>query len=572
MTIELSLAAAGPWTDYSDYAELNDLKREISLNGDNDPQRPVTSDIELYGLGYQFVSTNLINSPTLYTTAIFARVTDTECSGEQFLFKFETENLKWCDDGECRIKFSMELYDEYFECAKKTAIADNWQNEYQAYPASGMPHPRFRYCDVFKPTFVYGMLITIANAVDSIFIVLNALITFINIIVTALGFNPFNYIPYLFSLIGGCRWGWPAPFVRSYLSNACDKCGITIDNTTAPIFYDVNDPLNPAQNNVYYNTCLLTSETKKGVDLNGTKDYIEASKPSWTLFGALSYLKKPWNARWYFRNNTVYMHRKDMLGALMYGNTYGIDLTGSDNDNVLGYVCYSWNGKGKPARIYLKWGTDPSDNIGNQVLNRFNGEWLDLTNAPALKSDIQESMNEFGAASFVLDGDDSLYDANIVNSIGGSFSPITYKRCLKTQGDTLALAKLIIWDGLDMSDARAIFTNYSPYTGCVEFLDDDGPFFPITMSDLKHINYPMSFSPCQNGIANNLWNYWAIDMPIGGKKTNIAFEFKLNYCCSYNSLDLYMKVLFQDGVTEGEINYIQYDYQNRTITIKGNLI
>ena len=99
-------------------------------------------------------------------------------------------------------------------------------------------------------------------------------------------------------------------------------------------------------------------------------------------------------------------------------------------------------------------------------------------------------------------------------------------------------------------------------------------FFPVTTSDLSNHNYPMSFSPCQDAIIPNLWQYWKIEKPSAAKKTNIAFEFKMTYRCAYNSLDLYMRVKLPlgSGYVDGEISSLEFNHGNREITIKGNLV
>lgn len=81
----------------------------------------------------------------------------------------------------------------------------------------------------------------------------------------------------------------------------------------------------------------------------------------------------------------------------------------------------------------------------------------------------------------------------------------------------------------------------------------------------------MSFSPDADAVQQNLWEYWQIEVPSNSKKTNISFNFKLNYCCRYNSLELYQSVLFENG-DSGEINNIEFNFANREITVKGNLI
>jgi hypothetical protein len=156
--------------------------------------------------------------------------------------------------------------------------------------------------------------------------------------------------------------------------------------------------------------------------------------------------------------------------------------------------------------------------------------------------------------------------------MGAVLSSLQLEGVLKTQADTIGLAKILIHaTASGNTDARTYSMPYSSYNSLPEFADDSGPFFPITLSDLKNYNPQMSFSPDADAVQQNLWEYWQIEVPSNSKKTNITFNFKLNYCCRYNSLDLYQSVLFENG-DSGEINFIEFNFANREITVKGNLI
>jgi hypothetical protein len=61
MTVELSLNL-GSYVDYTEWVDVRNLKRNISLNGQNDPQKSQTGDIEFFGSAYTFIYTNLIDS------------------------------------------------------------------------------------------------------------------------------------------------------------------------------------------------------------------------------------------------------------------------------------------------------------------------------------------------------------------------------------------------------------------------------------------------------------------------------------------------------------------------------
>lgn len=573
MKVELSLNNISTFSDYTDWVDVTSLKRNISVNASNDPQRSQIGDIEVFGDAYQVVYNNLINSVNLYSNTIYVRITDTLCSEEVMIFQVETKNLKWCDNNECTLRFSMVEYNPQLDCIRETLLADNWNGLFQDYPLGGYIHPRFRYCDVMKPTAMFGVWVTFLNMLDSI---IWSIITPLNIVLGIFGIPPITFTA--FNKWGGCDRGFPSPYFRTYISNVCDKCGISVDETTLPIFYSELDVFNLPYGNSYYYACLLTAPVTKGVDMNGTKDYIVSNQPTWTLYDFMSKIKSIWNGSWYLRNSTLYMHRKDMLSGLMYG-TYGLNFnSGTDINHLIGYVCYEWNGEGKIRRLNMNYSLDPSDNIGNELLKRFNGEYLETNPNPNYKENREETMLEFGAPSFVLDGYDTLYDANIINAIGTVVSTLDYAGCLKTQGDTLGLAKILIHkEGTGMEDARVVSYPWLDYVGCTEFGDDQGTWFPINSSDLYNYNYPMSFSPCQSTVPigsgyDNLWQYWEIEKPANDKKTNISFSLTLEYCCSYNFLDLYMRVLFEDGVTEGEIKSIDFNYSDRTILIKGDLV
>jgi len=569
MQVGFSLNCSGTFTDYTEFVDVTALKMTKSLDEQNDPQKSITSDIECYGDAYTFIRTNLIDSVNLYSNSICVQVTDDDC-GNVFQFKIETKNLKWCDGDICKISMALVEYNPVIDCVKNTVISDNTNGEFQEFPVSGNPHPRFRYCDVIKPTFLFGFIITFVNAVSALLASINfvLLVTFGPIINTINAFFGTSYaipaIPDPFSSIVGCNRLYPAPFVRTYIDNVCTLCGVTVNDTTDTIFHEVTSN--------YYNTALLTAYTSKGVKDTSTKDYIINNRPSWTLFDLMSKLKIPFNGRFFFKNNLeLHFARKDLIGVQLWGATPTVDVsdTGADNTNLLGNVCYQWNGDGKPSRINMKYSADMSDNIGNELLSRFNGEYLSPAN-PNYNTPVERVTPDFGAQSFVLDGKDTVWDANLVNAIGPMLAGFNYDGVLKTQGDTLQLAKLIIWDGVSMTDSRPFSDAWIPYLALPAFADDDGGFFPVSASDLFNYNFPYSFDPDADLISSgNLWQFHNIDIPSASKKTNRSFEYKLQMCCAYMNLELYMSTQFNSD--EGEINLIEYDFARREIIIKGNL-
>lgn len=563
MIVELQLNCTGGWVDYSKWVNITRLIRELSLNTDNDPQKEQTGTIELFGDAYTFVEANLISGANMYSNSMCVRITDNVCSGSVYLFKIDNKNLKWCDDNGCTMEFEMQAYEPELDCIRNTTIADNTNHVFDQF--GPIVHPRFRYCDVFKPTLIFSFLLALISVVDAILQAISFIITIIP------GVPP---IPPVAGSVSGCLRAWPAPFISTYITNVCTLCGLTSDITTNPIFHDTQNPLNPALPNPYYYATYLTSFTKQGVPVNGTQSYIPTNQPSQTLTAFLSQLKEVFNARWFIYNNNVYFHRKDKIGELIWGTTPALDFTGDDAKKIINGVCFSWNGEGKIKRIFMTYEKDAVDAIGNESLSRFNGEYIEPSTNPNYIEPVEVRIESIGSTSFVFDGNDYSYD----NLLAATFIPTSqYMKALKTTTDTNNLAKILVYDPASpIQDARALSTPYANYANLPEFQDDQGIYAP---SLFYFLNYPMSFSPNQNfnpalgPAANNgnLWQYHQIDVPSPSKKTNIAFEFTLQYCCEFSSLNLYQKVVMKNGDI-GEISSVEFDHFNRTINVKGNLI
>lgn len=563
MIVELQLNCTGGWVDYSKWVNITRLIRELSLNTDNDPQKEQTGTIELFGDAYTFVEANLISGPNMYSNSMCVRITDNVCSGAVYLFKIDNKNLKWCDDNGCTMEFEMQAYEPELDCIRNTTIADNTNHVFDQF--GPIVHPRFRYCDVFKPTLIFAFLLTLISIVD-------AVLQFLNVLLTIIPGLP--NIPPIAGSVSGCLRAWPAPYISTYITNVCTLCGLTSDITTNPIFHDTQNPLNPALPNPYYYATYLTSFTKQGVPVNGTQSYIPANQPSQTLDKFLGELKEIWNARWFIYNSKVYFHRKDLIGDLIWGTTPALDFTGDDAKKLIQGVCFSWNGQGKLKRLYMAYEKDAIDAVGNESLSRFNGEYIEPSTNVNYTEPVEVRIESVGSASFVFDGIDPSYDNLLINT----FIPASqFEQALKTTTDTNNLAKILIYDPASpIQNARAVYADYTDYVNLPEFQDDGG----ISNSWMwYYLNYPMSFAPNQNfnpalgasSTNGNLWQYHEIDVPSPSKKTNIAFEFTLQYCCEFSTLNLYQKVVMKNGDI-GEISSVEFDHFNRTINVKGNLI
>jgi len=508
------------------------------------------------------------------------------CANDEYYFKVENENIRWCDNNSCQIVLSLIEDNPVIDCVKETVISDNRNDWFTNSGLSPINIPQFRYCDVIKPTFFYGALITFVNMIDSTIAVLNGILTLLDGIMQ--GINAIlgtNYyvptIPYVVTQFIGCNRTHPSPFIRDYIDNVCNICGIFHDNTSDPIFSEPFKTIDGSTyDNEYYYATLMNAPARKGLKLSEFwKFYIQSNRPSYTLDAFLSKIKDIWNARYFIYNGYLYFDRKDMIGERVYGAGVQLDLTSSTiAHKVIQDPCYTYNGQGKPKRINLNWGIDAIDSIGNEARKRFNGEYIEPGNNPNFKELLQKEFYEFGVGSFVLDGIDSEHDAITDRAIGSVLMGSPFTGCIKMMRDENALPKILIYDTTTPNnDARVIpspYDNYGSAGADIDaFKDDDANYFPINSSDCYNYNYPISFDPQANGIGNryNLWEFHKIDAPNNNKISNTSFEFKLYYCCEFNYLNLYMKVKLNDNFT-GEINYLLFDHDKREITVKGNLI
>ena len=578
--VELTLNCnAGTWVDYSSYSDVSRMIRTKQLDESKAPMRKTGANITFFGSAYVFIKANLIDSANRASNYICVRVTDNILGGASgWLFKIENNNLRWCDNEKCEFQADLTEINLYLDCAAQTPISDNTSGEYQEFPNSGYPHPRFRYCDVIKPTFLFGALITFFNSITLFLASFNIIVVVINQILGLLASVLGSSIPQiqlpttLVDSFYGCERGWPAPFVRSYISNVCTKCGMTVDGTKSPIFHD--------SGSAYYNAAVISAYTTKGIKMDGAQDYIVQNRPSWTLTAFLRTLMMPFNARYFISDGgELFFDRKDRIGENIWGATPVLDLSGSDADYLLSSVCYSWNGKGKPYRINNRWNTDATDAIGNELLARFNGEYFD-SSSPNYTDTIDQTAIEYGSAAFVLDGKDSKWDVNLVKSVQYQLliwqgNGDDYKHCLKSTTDTLQLAKIVVWDGVsDIEDARATKQPYTDYLGISAFSDDDPSDLSGTIinpGDCYYYNPEMSFDPEAGAIHDNLWTeFQEIDAPDAAKKDTIQFEAVMDYCKEeFNDLDIYQTIILPNGTDEGEIEMVEFDHSKRSVKITG---
>lgn len=517
-------------------------------------------------------------------------------------------------------------------------------------------------------TIIVVPIITLINIVIIIILgvvtVINTIISAINVIpginiplIPTQNLNPISYKDFFDSLAelyiesAGCGKGHTAPLVKDYISNVCTKCGVSVNANTAPIFFADTMQLNTSSQglinkfNPHSRVCYFFPTIKKGI---GRGDYVigapsgtaptNDSTPNFapviTLSELLDQLKTVYNAEWRVVNNTLYFQRKDyyISGAIIYDFSLGA----VDRLKLLEGICFTWNQIKMPASAKGLYTDDAADKPGNEALDYMNDviSYTNDYNSPTLNG-LEDLTTVFAGTGFRLMGTspDYLYDAfqvtlNFTQILGPIFIPIrnairnmlvdVADYSILIQGDTVSKPKLIIWDGVDLIDAKVwkayvtdpipnfpmppVNPNYNtqPWNvihpsetkvkgQALTFPPFNQGFYTVTglfggfelKSRAYVINYPMYLGI---GFQDTLWDwFWWINDPLKNPKANLTFVAKIELCCEdLKRLELFSTTpLLGNKVkvnapynTDGKITEIEVSYDTKTevggyIQIKG---
>lgn len=493
----------------------------------NFTKRTSSGTIKVNSTAYAFIKAWCIDHVSAPFNAIEVKI-QTDC-GTFERYKISSDQISWCE-GEfiCEFDITLNQVDPAIQCIQKTVVSDNHQGWFQSIPAGGKKHPRFSYCNEARPNsilvglwYLVAILTPVIVLLFALYFVILIVINIINIIIgvistiaSLLGIGgvdepEWNAIPeykltdFITSLelllveSAGCGREHPAPLIRDYITNVCNKCGITVDAITAPIFFsptwNVDLVTSTGQNlrgqpNPYFNACYLNAPVTKGVrrfqNINffgptAEQDletfYLTGNRVGLALNDFLDEIKLVWNAEWRIKNGKLYFWRKDWYkdGAVLLNFSKGT----ADRAKILEGVCYEWNEVKMPAYTEGLWSKDGVDQAGDTSLGQMNGlggKGLiahGKTENNPLFSGKQSKMVQFGGTRFRFDGSggDYIYDAMqtvLSITIAAPWVPPMMRKidtwisdysnyALLLSGDTCALPKIIIWDGGSYVSAKS---------------------------------------------------------------------------------------------------------------------
>lgn len=534
------------WNNYSNYTDAtaysSDIQElELTWTEDRDSsggstpgafqsKKSISGNMTFEGEAYRMIRKWLIDDVSAPLNAVDVKIHDTGCGVWYEGYDFKATDLRWCEADVCTFDVTLKQKDEALNCIKKTLITDNHQGWFYQTPWAGKKHPRFSYCNEQRPNGMMVMLwwiaattmapmmiimIPILIVLNIIFGVLNVIIGIIKFIVSILGGDDvdkqtWKTIPYFdlqaildsmaqyYVESAGCGREHPAPLIRDYIKNVCDKCNVTVDDVTAPIFFATHMKIETSgrglidTQNHHYNACYFNAPVQRGIRRyrslnifgskpNNTEYYIPDNSPLLFLDQFLDKLKVLYNAEWRIKtvNNKphLYFWRKDWFlnGGYIYDFTTGSE----DRNKILEGVCFEWNEVKYPAYTEGLYSDDPVDTCGNEAKRHMNAyvSHGNVDEKPNFEGSLDKCA-QFGATRFRLDGvsEDYIFDAMQVVVSGAILTPYIAAwffelvaphikeyadYALLLRDETCSLPKVLIWDGQSFENARAV----KPFSG-----------------------------------------------------------------------------------------------------------
>lgn len=603
---------------------LNDstipLEEHSSLKGsrftyERDPNTQTkttySSTIRFFGNTANYIRAILIDSPNAYANSIKAQVFDDCCEPVVYVGQINSKTIEWCEV-ECAIKATIierkDTIDNY-QCVDKTFIWDNRLGFQQ------QQHPFVRHCVEVRPESVhllslYGtivvmtmlvMMLPVLIAVAVLGFILGIIVIILStLLLGGLLGGPGDLASLIESIITvfqfwgqavqsmaeqlvSCGKGHPAPYLRNYIKNACDICGLTFQSSI----------LN-SSTSAYYNTMLYSSPVTKG-----TQDYITFSsddKPIFTLRRLLELLKDTFNGDYRIINNTLTFERRDYFSQ---GGVWFQIIDVKQNTPEIIELCYQFNKDKEPAAARFAYEEDTIDNLAGEAKWRYDDlvDYDPILNNSNLQG-LKEYIIPFGRSRFRYDGitEDIIKNTKIGLSIflaisagalagatalaittGGALNPIlaasaslitlintavalaqnkegTYQSNLLLSQDQTAPERLLIHDtSTPLNDARVVKIPFNK---------------PGASEQYYHYNIPFWFSAGNDStesekihITPNMYTrFWDINDPRIRNFRNIEFTLKIKRDCNILSTFSFDKKIILPGNKNAFVSKLEVTY------------
>lgn len=347
-----------------------------------DVQFNFTGDLLFIKDDYDYLASKLINNNNALGINVVLRLEHSDCcsnTSEPLFWEFylKADNLKWCEN-RCEIEISAtekSQSNEQYTCLYNKIVSDG--------AIKTMQHPRFFWCkwdmNTIPMLIMYTIFQSIIGGLYPVILVITVFLALWNAIASTIGSDEvhfdddpntnifqevFNKMTDLNDKLSSCGYKHPSPYVRSYIENVCQMCGITFSSSI----------LNNKGNFLYY-LAYLNAPTKKGVEPNDNVTYwIEENRPLKNGITFLDELKPVFNANYKIINNILFFERRDYF----YQYQDVIDLRTQFKENIIS-ICYEFDTKYNYSYADLQYQQDGMNYCGNQALDDYNSiyEWND---------------------------------------------------------------------------------------------------------------------------------------------------------------------------------------------------
>ncbi len=532
----------------------NELKKVTNSLIWHDDENSLTSP-------YKILKQELIDDPAGKNKSVSVEFFDTCCGGvekSRFVGIIKGDSLSWCD-GQCFIEAEViedDEDDQKLDCLASKLVFDN-QNGFQS-----QDHPRVTYCNELRPNWMHDVILILGIFINLIQIILVPIVAAVSLLITIVTIGTFgtgllddylSLIPALKEAITGCGRQHPSPFVRDYIKNVCDICGLTFESSI------LNDPASQ-----YYDTMYFYAPVEKGTRDSSVK-YIEENKPILSGEGFLDEQKLVHNAKWWVDSGVLYYERKDFRPT----NSVYVDYEDLKAQGVVvndKKACYEYNENQQKAYLRMEYSEDEVDLCGNEAKDRYSDiiEW----NNPFSKSQVGEEqiILPFGMSRFRDDGIDrdvlTTYEGNVFySSILSSF-----KNVLISEKGVSSLPKLLIKDPSTLLSDSKVRRYSIPGFSIPSSQNYNFPYFVNELNVAPNTAYPTD--------EPNMGIYGRFHSIRHPKAVSIdCYNWTFTFEASCEQIDNFNIRKFVSGLAYGlgDINGASINYSTRTIELKGTI-
>ena len=503
--------------------------------------------IRFTGQAASDIKTAIINSPTPISSFVKVQIQDDCCNNLLFEGKITYEDVSWCEvnpDGSCIVEVS--ISDDSPESAKLACLKNTVISSLKSVDGSISSQGPDEFRSSLYPSFC-----TEARPASFQFVAIVTAASLFFIVINLLGF--FSFLPPVRNVLNtiqdrilGCGKRFKAPFVHSYLANACKLCGLGLDS---PIF----NPGGFLHNMVRVD---LQHRGEARTALEANEDYFVFNRPSLTVDAFLDSFSAL-NIGWLLDGNTLKVDRKDRLSG-------GLVADLSTRSDAVSSLCFSIEEKQLWAGRYYRWPDDQSDKVANQ-LNREYSLLVDYNN-PSFNPDFSgvETV-DLGYAFLIYNNTylaSSVYNLFANNAIVRSITSVPQSTII-AQTETRNYPVLAIWDG--SSTSNPVF-DVRPF----KLVDTSivGPPLSVTLPGLGTITFP-AYPPLPNLYSEFL----AVQDPRNTPPRITNFELVFSYECSDIGNVRGKTIRFNKGGVSvvGFVEEIEIDPESRQMTVRGKV-